>query len=395
MQNEIAVIANITEQRYMAQRMYGTFQVAERTAGEAYALTRITPRTAVMDYGDKRTLPLPISAREIAEDICREINSDAGEHSFLGVFVCAGDAPTAEELAGAQEQLDGFYRALVASADGVGTKIMIAARMNRYDGVGRDLVNHCVNDILVVSATPLFFLDYLAVGKLEPAMAADVVRGVAQACRDNGMALLGGETAEMPGLYKAGDFDLAGTIVGIVDIAEIPNKERVVEGDAILGLPSVGLHTNGYTLARALIPAAEYGAPMGDGTMLDALLAPHPSYAAEVRAIQAVADVKAMAHITGGGLIDNVPRTLPAGMRAVFEQTRWTVPPIMAELVARGELGDEERYRTLNMGVGYTLIVPFMDVAKALAAVPSATVVGFVAPRASGDPPVVVHPART
>ena len=286
-------------------------------------------------------------------------------------------------------------RALVGSTDGVGTKILIAAAAGRYDGVGRDLVNHCINDILVVSASPLFFLDYLAVGKLDPAMAADVVAGVQRACREGGMALLGGETAEMPGLYAPGDFDLAGTIVGIVEIADIPDRTRVVEGDAIVGLPSIGLHTNGYTLARALIAREEYDAPFGEGTFVDALLAAHPSYAADVRAIQRVADVKAMAHITGGGLIDNVPRTLPAGMRAVFEQTRWAVPPLMAELVKRGELGHAERYRTLNMGVGYTLIVPFMDAAKALAAVPNATVVGFVAPRPPGGEAVVVHPARS
>jgi phosphoribosylformylglycinamidine cyclo-ligase len=286
-------------------------------------------------------------------------------------------------------------RALVGSADGVGTKILIAAQLGRYDGVGRDLVNHCVNDILVVSATPLFFLDYLAVGKLEPAMAAEVVRGVQGACRDNAMALLGGETAEMPGLYKPGDFDLAGTIVGIVDIAAIPDKARVADGDAIIGLPSVGLHTNGYTLARALIPPEDYAHPIdGTTTFGEALLAPHPSYYREVRAIQQVADVKAMAHITGGGLIDNVPRTLPEKCTAVFEQTRWIVPPIMAELVRRGNLGHEERYRTLNMGIGFTLIVPFMDAANALAAVPSASVVGFVSPRAPGGPAVIVHPAR-
>jgi phosphoribosylformylglycinamidine cyclo-ligase len=285
-------------------------------------------------------------------------------------------------------------RALVGSTDGVGTKILIAAAVGRYDGVGRDLVNHCINDILVMSATPLFFLDYLAVGKLEPAMAAEVVRGVQGACRDGGMALLGGETAEMPGLYRPGDFDLAGTIVGLVDLADIPDRTRVSEGDAIVGLPSIGLHTNGYTLARALIARDEYDAPFGDGTFVDALLAPHPAYTADVRAIQRVADVKAMAHITGGGLIDNVPRTLPSGMRAVFEQSRWPVPPLMAELVKRGNLGHEERYRTLNMGIGYTLIVPFMDAAKALAAVPQATVIGFVSPCPPGGEPVVVHPAR-
>jgi phosphoribosylformylglycinamidine cyclo-ligase len=297
---------------------------------------------------------------------------------FSGLFRLPGDAS----------------RALVGSTDGVGTKILIAAALGRYDGVGRDLVNHCVNDILVVSATPLFFLDYLAVGKLEPAMAAEVVRGVQTACKDHGMALLGGETAEMPGLYRPGDFDLAGTIVGVVELAAVPAFARVAEGDAILGLPSVGLHTNGYTLARALIPADAYDRPFGDGTYGDALLAPHPSYYADVRAIQAVADVKAMAHITGGGLIDNVPRTLPDGCAAVFEQARWPVPPIMAELVERGKLDVTERYRTLNMGIGFTLIVPFTDVAKAIAAVPSARVVGFVTPRQPGAPPVVVHPAR-
>jgi phosphoribosylformylglycinamidine cyclo-ligase len=286
-------------------------------------------------------------------------------------------------------------RALVGSADGVGTKILIAAAVGRYDTVGADLVNHCVNDILVVSATPLFFLDYLAVGKLEPAMAAAVVSGVQNACRAHTMALLGGETAEMPGLYKPGDFDLAGTIVGLVDVAAIPDRERVGEGDAIVGLPSVGLHTNGYTLARAVIPAAEYAQPFAGGTFADALLAPHPSYYDRVRAIQAVADVKAMAHITGGGLIDNVPRTLPDRCTAVFEQSRWPVPAIMEELVRRAELDPRERYRTLNMGIGFTLIVPFTDAAKALAAVPEARVIGFVTPRAAGGPAVVVHPARS
>jgi phosphoribosylformylglycinamidine cyclo-ligase len=280
-------------------------------------------------------------------------------------------------------------RALVGSTDGVGTKILIAAALQRYDGVGADLVNHCINDILVVSATPLFFLDYLAVGKLEPDVAAQIVSGVHRACKAQGMALLGGETAEMPGLYKPGDFDLAGTIVGIVDVAALPDQARVAPGDAIVALPSVGLHTNGYTLARALIPPDEIPAHA------EALLAPHPSYYAEVRAIQAVADVKAMAHITGGGLIDNVPRTLPPACKAVFEQQRWCVPPIMTELIRRGDLGHDERYRTLNMGVGYTLTVPLADAQRAAAAVPGAFVAGWIEARRDGDPAVVIHPART
>jgi phosphoribosylformylglycinamidine cyclo-ligase len=275
-------------------------------------------------------------------------------------------------------------RALVASTDGVGTKILIAAELERYDTVGGDLVNHCVNDILVVNATPMFFLDYFATGKLDPAVAAAVVGGCAQACRAHNCALLGGETAEMPGLYAPKHFDLAGTIVGSVDIGDVPNPASVEPGDAIVGLPSIGLHTNGYSLARALLPKEEWGA----------LLAPHPSYYDAVRAIQAVAQVKTMAHITGGGLLENVPRTLPPNAKAIFEAARWSVPPIMQELVRRGNLRYEEKYRTLNMGIGYTLIVPFVDAAKAAAAVPGAKVVGWIEQRDGDEPQVVIHESR-
>jgi phosphoribosylformylglycinamidine cyclo-ligase len=285
-------------------------------------------------------------------------------------------------------------RALVGSTDGVGTKILIAAALRRYDTVGADLVNHCVNDILVTGADPLFFLDYLAVGKLDPEVAAQIVAGVHRACRDNACALLGGETAEMPGVYREGHFDLAGTIVGLVTLAEMPDPNDVHPGDAIVGLPAVGLHTNGYTLARAVIAESEYGDAFGTTTYGDALLAPHPSYLSDVRAIRGVTRVKAMAHITGGGLLDNVPRTLPEHVTAVFESARWDEPPIMSEIVARGSLGFDERYRTFNMGVGYTLILDVTGVAAALAAVPHARVVGFVQPRADGEPRVIVHPRR-
>ncbi|HET6275734.1 MAG TPA: phosphoribosylformylglycinamidine cyclo-ligase [Candidatus Cybelea sp.] len=285
-------------------------------------------------------------------------------------------------------------RALVASTDGVGTKILIAAERRRYDGVGRDLVNHCVNDILVCNATPLFFLDYLAVGRLDPAVAAEIVGGCAQACRAHDCALLGGETAEMPGLYARDHFDLAGTIVGVVAVDAIPDVRSVVPGDAIVGLPAIGLHTNGYSLARALIPASEWDEPFGAATYGDALLAEHPSYYREVRAIEAVATVKTMAHITGGGLLENVPRTLPETCKAVFEQQRWSVPPILKELVRRGDLRPEERYRVLNMGIGYTLIVPITEAAEAIAAVPGAKIVGWVESRTQSEPQVIVHPAR-
>jgi phosphoribosylformylglycinamidine cyclo-ligase len=285
-------------------------------------------------------------------------------------------------------------RALAASTDGAGTKVLIAAELQRYDTIGVDLVNHCVNDILVVNADPLFFLDYLAVGKLEPQIAAQIVVGVHEACRRHGCALLGGETAEMPGLYAGSHFDLAGTIVGTVEIAKIPNPDSVRPGDAIVGLPAAGLHTNGYTLARALIPAAQWQDAFDGTTFGDALLAEHPSYHNAVRDIQRVAQVKTMAHITGGGLLENVPRTLPPNVKAIFEQSRWTVPPLMQELCKRGQLEHEERYRTFNMGIGFTLIVALADAERAKAVVPGARIVGWIEERHSGDPAVIVHPAR-
>jgi phosphoribosylformylglycinamidine cyclo-ligase len=331
-----------------------------------------------------------------------ESSTKKDAYAQAGVDIAAGNAAVArykEVLGGWRhpDQLDaiggfggifrmpgGGDRALVASTDGVGTKILIAAELQRYDGVGRDLVNHCVNDILVVNATPMFFLDYFATGKLDPLVAAAVVEGCAQACRAHNCALLGGETAEMPGLYAPGHFDLAGTIVGFVDVDDVPKPESVEPGDAIIGLPSVGLHTNGYSLARALLPREEWGE----------LLAEHPSYYDAVRAIERVAKVKTMAHITGGGLLENVPRTLPAGVKAIFEASRWSVPPIMAKLVRRGNLTHEEKYRTLNMGIGYTLIVPLADATKAAAAVDGAKVVGWIEQRNDNEPQVQIHESR-
>jgi phosphoribosylformylglycinamidine cyclo-ligase len=329
-------------------------------------------------------------------------------YARAGVDIAAGNEAVAryKEVLGAwrhPDQLDaiggfggifklpgGGDRALVASADGVGTKILIAAELQRYDGIGRDLVNHCVNDILVVNAAPMFFLDYFAAGKLDPVIAAAVVEGCAQACRAHNCALLGGETAEMPGLYSATHFDLAGTIVGIVDVKDIPQPDTVMPGDAIVGLPSVGLHTNGYSLARALIPRDEWTKRFNGGSYADALLAEHPSYYNAVRAIEKVAQVRTMAHITGGGLLENVPRTLPDNVKAVFDSSRWSVPAIMLELVRRGNLTYEEKYRTLNMGIGYTLIVPSGDAAKAAAAAPGARIIGAIEPRAADEPQVVI-----
>ena len=327
-------------------------------------------------------------------DIAAGNEAVARYRGVLGAWRHPGQMDAIGGFGGVMRMPGGGDRALVASADGVGTKILIAAELERYDGVGRDLVNHCVNDILVVNATPLFFLDYLAVGKLDPAVAAAVVAGCATACRAHMCALLGGETAEMPGLYAPGHFDLAGTIVGTVEIAALPKPETVEAGDAIVALPAVGLHTNGYSLARTFIAREEWGVPFDGTTYGDALLAEHPSYYNAVRAIQAVAHVKTMSHITGGGLLENVPRTLPGNVKAIFEQTRWSVPPIMQELVKRAELSHEERYRTLNMGVGYTLVVPLADAAKAVAAAPGAFVAGWIEARRGDEPSVVVHEAR-
>ncbi len=289
---------------------------------------------------------------------------------------------------------DDERRALVASTDGVGTKTLIAAELQRYDSVGADLVNHCVNDILVASATPLFFLDYLAVGKLDTEVAAQIVGGVQAACRANNVALLGGETAEMPDVYAVQHFDLAGTIVGIVDVDAIPQTSAIAPGDVVLGLPSVGLHTNGYTLARALIPSQEWHESFDGVSFGDALLARHPSYYEEVRAIQAVSPVNAMAHITGGGLLENVRRTLPNPYKAVLEQSRWAVPSLLSELCRRGKLEHEERYRTFNMGIGYTLIVPQNTAKAALGAAPRALAIGWIETRSEDEEPVIIHPAR-
>ena len=279
---------------------------------------------------------------------------------------------------------------LVASTDGVGTKLLVAAELGRYDTIGRDLVNHCVNDILCLNAGPLFFLDYLAVGKLDPAMAAAVVGGVGAACADNGMSLLGGETAEMPGLYQLGHFDLAGTIVGAVERAELIDVTRVAAGDAIVGLPSNGFHTNGYSLVRTVLPPARWSEQIGAGTIADALLAIHPSYLKAVRAAQAAGvSIRAMAHITGGGLVDNLPRALPSGVAARLYPSRWRVPPIMELAVREAGLDRDTAFRTFNMGIGFCAIVPQEQSSAATGAMPGAIVIGEVEPLGPCAPSVI------
>ena len=262
------------------------------------------------------------------------------------------------DLAGMREPV------LVASADGVGTKLMVARMAGDYSTVGRDLVNHCVNDILVQGARPLFFLDYVGAGVLEPEAMEQLVGGVAAACKENGCALLGGETAEMPGFYQPGDYELVGFIVGLVDRSQIYDGSRIAPRDLILGLPSSGLHTNGYSLARKVffdtldlepgdrVPDSEDRRSVGD-----LLLAPHLSYLNAVAPLLGHPALKALAHITGGGLTDNLPRVLPKKTHALIRVGSWEIPELFHLLQRHGEVTSEEMFRVFNMGIGMTLIV--------------------------------------
>lgn len=252
---------------------------------------------------------------------------------------------------------------LVASTDGVGTKLKVAVAAGRHDTCGADLVNHCVNDILVQGAKPLFFLDYIAAGKIEPNVLQAVIEGIARGCRENETALLGGETAEMPGFYAAGDYDVAGTIIGVVERERILDGSRVKAGDMALGLPSAGLHTNGYTLARKIF-FDELGKKPGDAlrelggqTVADALLAPHLSYLHALEPLLAEDLAHAMAHITGGGFYDNIPRVLPEGVDVTIRSGAWPVLPVFEVIEREGQVSFEEMHRVFNMGIGMVVFV--------------------------------------
>ncbi len=251
---------------------------------------------------------------------------------------------------------------LVSSIDGVGTKVKIAAMMDKYDTIGGDLVNHCVNDILVQGARPLFFLDYFASSKLVPSIAEQVVKGISEACVNAGCALIGGETAEMPGVYIDGELDLAGCIVGLVDRAKIIDGSKVQSGDAVVGIASTGLHTNGFSLVRKILFAdndykIDQFVPELGGVLGDVLLAPHRCYLRPVMAVLEEFDVHAMAHLTGGGFYNNIPRVLPPDCQVTVERRYWGVPPIFTLLQDKGGIENSEMHRTFNMGIGMVLIV--------------------------------------
>jgi phosphoribosylformylglycinamidine cyclo-ligase len=259
---------------------------------------------------------------------------------------------------------------LVSSADGVGTKLKVAFMTGRHDTIGADLVNHCVNDILVQGARPLFFLDYLATGRLLPDVAEQVIAGVAAGCRENGCALIGGETAEMPGFYADGEYDIAGFIVGLVERDRLIDGKTIRPGDVLIGVPSSGLHTNGYSLARAVLFdhcgfRHDTVLPELNGTVGDALLAVHRSYQRAVSPLLEARLVKGMAHITGGGITENLPRTFPEGVGAEIDRNAWDTPPLFRLLQDRGAIAEDEMLRAFNMGIGLILVCAADDAERA------------------------------
>ncbi|HEU4881378.1 MAG TPA: phosphoribosylformylglycinamidine cyclo-ligase [Longimicrobium sp.] len=301
------------------------------------------------------------------------VDIDAAHQAMKGVAALVRSTATPDTLS-ELGSFGGLYRVprdakqpvLVASTDGVGTKLKVAFTTGRHGTVGEDLVNHCVNDILVQGAKPLFFLDYVGVGRLEPGVVEALVEGVARGCRANGCALLGGETAEMPDMYQPGEYDLAGTIVGMVEEDRVMDGRAIRAGDALIGLASTGLHTNGYSLARRIVfdrmgltPDSAF--PEEDGSVADVLLRVHKSYLRSLYPLIEAGQIHGLAHITGGGLVDNVPRILPDGVDARFDLASWTVPPVFRVLQREGGVERDEMFRAFNMGVGMVAAVAAED----------------------------------
>jgi len=289
------------------------------------------------------------------------VDIDAGEAVVDGIRAAVKSTRRPEVLGG----LGGFgglfalgkYSdpVLVSGTDGVGTKLLVAQRLDKHESIGIDLVAMCVNDIAVVGAEPLFFLDYFATGKLTPEVAVQVVRGIAEGCRQAGCALIGGETAEMPGMYGPGHYDLAGFSVGVVERDQIVDGSQIHIGDVLVGLPSSGLHSNGFSLVRSIVDDLDWSAEFGlEAPLGEVLLTPTRIYVKEVLANKAA---KGFVHITGGGFYENLPRVLPAGLGCVIEKGSWAVPPIFELLAREGDLSERDLYRTFNMGIGMVAIM--------------------------------------
>jgi phosphoribosylformylglycinamidine cyclo-ligase len=338
------------------KKTFGLKQIAKETA-KAPASTRksMSYADAGVDItsGDRSKQRIKMLARKTFN---RQVLSEIG--GFGGLFAL---------------DLEKFPNpVLVSSTDGVGTKLKVAFELGIHHTVGQDLVNHCVNDIAVQGATPLFFLDYLATGKLEDMVVEKVVQGISEACRANGCALIGGETAQMPGFYADGEYDLAGTIIGAVSRDKIITGEHIQIGDVLVGLPSNGLHTNGYSLARKLLfEVAKYGADHYVNELKDktgaALMRTHRSYLSVIKKLAGAEVVSGMAHITGGGITENLPRILPKGMGASIDLASWTVPPLFEHLQQLGNVAQDEMLRTFNMGIGLIAVIPAEKIKKAKA----------------------------
>ncbi len=324
----------------------------------------------------------PLSYRDAGVDI------DAGNRLVERIKSVANATRRPEVMAGlggfsALCRLPAGYREplLVSATDGVGTKLRLAMDLGQHDGIGIDLVAMCVNDLVVCGAEPLFFLDYYATGKLDVDTAARVIAGIGQGCQLAGCALVGGETAEMPGMYQGSDYDLAGFCVGVVEADGVIDGSRVRAGDVLVGLPSSGPHSNGYSLIRKILDRAAVdlaGTSLGDHSLATALLAPTRIYVRAIRALLAAQPIHAMAHITGGGLIENLPRVLPEGVGAGIDTDAWTLPPVFQWLRSAGSLAAAEMLRTFNCGVGMILVLPAAGIESALATLTAAGEQPFV-----------------
>jgi len=290
-------------------------------------------------------------------------------------------------------EFKGYYHpVLVSSVDGVGTKLKIASALDKHNTIGIDLVNHCVNDILTCGAEPLFFLDYIAMGKLVPKQVEAIAQGLAQACREVGCALIGGETAEMPGLYAGEDYDLVGFIIGVVEKEKVITGKTIVAGDTIIGLPSSGLHTNGYSLVRKIFGVEQSALntryPELGRTLGEELLEPHRCYYRQLKPLLPI--IKGVAHITGGGLMGNVPRVLPQGLAAKFDSRAWTILPVFQLIQQRGKVDRSEMFHVFNMGIGMVVICSPDNADQLTGALPEACIIGKVVEQV-GEARVVIN----
>lgn len=345
------------------------------------------------------------------------MTSDPGslDYRSAGVDIDAGDALVraikssvsathGPEVLRGLGHFGGFFRigetgagtTLVASADGVGTKLKVAVLAGMHDYIGEDIVNHCINDILACGARPLFFLDYFATGTLDAEVAATVINGIARACKDAGVALLGGETAEMPGIYAEGDYDLAGFIVGVVEESAIVDGSAIASGDVVIGLQSSGFHTNGYSLIRVALGLNgdtevirdRLGSSVGydSGVSLAReLLEPHRSYVNDVQPLLGTGAIKGMAHITGGGLPGNVSRVIPEGLTAEVDATTWSPPPIFEYVIERGHIERDEAFRVFNMGIGFVIVTAADTADLILDGIPGSLRIGSITSASGAD----------